>query len=231
MGTFGIHSRYQAPNVYDVPIQDHDELWFHNSEDALKKGVILAAGYPAIRVGDVLGMITATGKYRRVTTQVADGLEPIGSNQVKMKYALGGPAPASSFKVGDVISVGGNLTETVVALVNSNSSIVVNPPFTVAVADLDPIKLKTLDGSEIPVCVAARNVAPAMYDPSRPDINNILDTDYEVDGIFWGIVKASMLMGLGPGMVMGKGYNPANSPTNMMWVTDLRPSLDAAIIR
>ena len=73
---------------------------------------------------------------------------------------------------------------------------------------------KQLTG-EPAVCIAARPVQPTQYDTANPVANVMLDTDFMIDTIYSGYVKASMVHGDLTGMD----------------VIDLRPAQDVLIVR
>ena len=75
------------------------------------------------------------------------------------------------------------------------------------------------DGSQVPICIAARPAAMANYDPNFPNDNNILDTDFAIDAIFKGIVKASAVHGISSADYASFG------------IIDLRPYQDVLILR
>jgi len=213
MSTF-VGTRYQAPNVRSIAEQTVAELLVHPGNE-FKKGVTLAAGYPCVEVGDLLGRITATGKFRRYPTAL---VHTGGTGTViKLKDQTLGNVIAPPFKVGEIVNVGTDNTNTIVAVNHETGEITIGGSITF-VADED-VHLTTADGAEAAVCIAARPIFSGLYDPSNPNLNNMLDVDYLVDAIFQGILKRSVLRGLDTAAVTA------------LAAQSLMPALDAVIIR
>jgi len=76
----------------------------------------------------------------------------------------------------------------------------------------------SVDGSQVPVCIAARPVQMVNYDPSLPNDNALLDVDFAIDAIFKGLVKASTVHGI------------TSADYAAFGIVDLRPYQDVMIL-
>ncbi len=214
---FPIGTRYQAPNVKSVAQQTVEELLFSMTPPPFKKGVTLASGYPHVRVGDVLGIITATGKYRRYTKVLAAQTRVTGDSTLTLKDSLGNAVPPP-FKVGEVIDIGAQGSKTVTAVDEVNSKITIATTMGGSISVNDAVILHTDDGSGTAACIAARPVFGPFWNPETGE-GATLDVDYELDAIFAGILRKSVIKGYGTGVVTD------------LDIKDLGAFLDAVIVR
>lgn len=199
MGSFAVNSMYQAPNVKNVAVQTIAEILRHPGHE-FKKGVTAASGMPHINVGDILGVITATGKYRRYTKVLAQQTRVTGDTTLILKDGLGNPVE-SPFVVGEIIDIGAQASKTITAVDNTNSKITIATTMGGSISVGDAIVLHTADGSEVAAGVAARPLNTAFFDPSNLNLNYLLDSDFLLDVIFQGIVAKSALRGYGAGVI------------------------------
>lgn len=187
---FPIGTRYQAPNVQNIAIQTVAEILKH-PEGMFKLGVTLAAGFPTVHVGDVLGQITATGKYRRYT----NSLVKVGVTSATISLTDNtGNVIFPPYVPGDIIDIGSNASNTVLTVDAANGRVTVGSSITVSTSDA--VHLHTADGSGTADCIAARPIFGPGYNPSLPSINNLLDVDYLLDCYFQGILRKSGINGL-----------------------------------
>jgi hypothetical protein len=212
MGGF-VGVRYQAPNVHSIAQQTIEEILLHPGRE-FKKGVTLAAGYPHVKVGDVLGRITASGKCRRYTPCLVK--TGASSDVVPLKDILGNSIEPP-FIVGEILDVGGDSSKTIVSVDNVNGRVTVAGGAFTFVTD-EAVILHTADGSDVADGIAARPIFSGLYDPAVPNLNYLLDVDYLLDVIFQGILVKSKLRGLDAGAITDLALQTISS-------------LDAAIIR
>jgi len=211
-----VQSRYQAPNFNLSAVQTIAEIIFAKPDHQLRQSSQLKKAYPHVNVGDVLGRITADGKYRRVPRCLLNANTLASAVSFVCKDENGIIEPP--FIAGEVLLIGSDTT-TVTSVVPStgtvNCTAITNTHSLGAV-----VLLNTLDGSEVAVGIASTPVQSALYDSNNKDVNFLLDVDYTEDIILQAALVKSKLRGV------------CDSTTKtQLGISDLSPAFDAYLIR
>jgi hypothetical protein len=221
---FFVSNPYAAPGFRSIPDISIEELLVHPDEGAMfKKGVQLAKGYPMVKVGDVLSMITANGvnkgKYRRYTGSGVSTAQVTGDSTFTFKDQTSGNPIAPPFIPGEIINIGAITNKTVSSVNPANGHVTISGTFGGTVNNNDVVSLATSDGSDVAAGIAARPIFPRFYDPLSTTTQVLLDDDYLVDVIWQGILRLSVIRGLDAGAI-----------TDLRAVS-LQPFMDAVQIR
>lgn len=198
MNGYNVGLNYTSPHMSVVAQQRVKEIFFARPEDALKQGVTLAAGYPHIDVGDLLGRITSTGKYRRYTRcYVKANVASSGTKFICVDAAGGADLLQPPYIVGEHIKIGASPTiadATITAIDNTKGEITVAAAFGGSgIAKDDVVLLVTADGSETARGVAGHPYFNSNYNPESPNSLNLLQLDGQIEMILSGVLVKSNL--------------------------------------